>query len=621
MTVRYVGDGKYTALAADAKPTNATINSELWETDTTKLYRYNGTVWRPEYIKNPASMLVFKDGSTYYAQEADGTIISSSTTDASTVINAPVANIPGGVTRGFGGRVFIQAGIYDCKTTINMDYTVFGYQGVELQGEGFATQLRFTPASALADGIRIKMTRPRIANIMLYGNSNVTNLLHSVGALPGRSDGGIVEGVYFYGANSDLAGPDVEAPSVISGQIGFLKDGTTATGACFMWNMANLQFYNLDIGAYSKKELATTGAWTNIHCIFCSVGLIFSSGENRVTNVYGTGGHIGRYLIWLKDDGGSNTGSNNSLFNIVGELYAPGQECATLLIDANCGFNRYGQISSNLWGAPFDAGNHFRVIERAPYRMVNRDLDLAAPPPIGNLTNIAVGKWICGYQPIGNAEGILNGCLEYAGITPVFYAAGIDGPMRFLQTPSTPANSVAYYKYNNPNANLIRRDYNPELKTRLLPSQTTTVRYFIGFWDAPTVTPTSTTDFLNGRKGFGFWVDSGVSSGQWKVMTNNGTGASTLTPIAGNPVLSSGYIQKFRLQIFEHTLNAFGAPPPPTVKVVAELWDSVGLIRTIVTTDVPPNNGDILTPIIFIEQLATGGHSGIFFEMELRTGF
>jgi hypothetical protein len=45
MVVKYLGDGKYMALAVDTKPTNAATNAEIWITDTDDIYRYNGTSW------------------------------------------------------------------------------------------------------------------------------------------------------------------------------------------------------------------------------------------------------------------------------------------------------------------------------------------------------------------------------------------------------------------------------------------------------------------------------------------------------------------------------------------------------------------------------------------------
>ena len=52
MTIRYIGDGKYTALAADAKPTvpSPTLNAELLETDTKNRFYYNGTAWVTEKL-------------------------------------------------------------------------------------------------------------------------------------------------------------------------------------------------------------------------------------------------------------------------------------------------------------------------------------------------------------------------------------------------------------------------------------------------------------------------------------------------------------------------------------------------------------------------------------------
>ena len=124
-------------------------------------------------------MIVFKEGSTYYAQEADGTIVSSSSTDASIPIAYAINNIPGAAARGNtgGGRVFIFAADYECKTTITADVSTMTYNNVDIEGEGKATRIRFTPSSAITNGFFIKMSRPRLANMIIYGNSNVTNVV------------------------------------------------------------------------------------------------------------------------------------------------------------------------------------------------------------------------------------------------------------------------------------------------------------------------------------------------------------------------------------------------------------------------------------------------------------
>ena len=180
MTVTHYGNQYYRGLAADTKPVAAqtAINATFEETDTGKVYRNNGTAWRPEYLKNPASMIVFKDGTTYYAQEADGTIVSSSTTDASIPINYAINNIPGALANGYGGRVFIYAGKYTCLTGIAADFDVTGYHGVSIMGEGAGTQLIFEPISTLTNAILLRMLYPQLKDLLVWAkNANVVNVI------------------------------------------------------------------------------------------------------------------------------------------------------------------------------------------------------------------------------------------------------------------------------------------------------------------------------------------------------------------------------------------------------------------------------------------------------------
>src|SRR4029434_25452 len=89
MAVKYLGDGKYTALAADTKPTNAATNAEIWVTDADHIYRYNGSAWvlfvandKTETLTNktiseltnsvgvvqPYTWIVYQAGSVYKAK-------------------------------------------------------------------------------------------------------------------------------------------------------------------------------------------------------------------------------------------------------------------------------------------------------------------------------------------------------------------------------------------------------------------------------------------------------------------------------------------------------------------------------------------------------------------------
>ena len=58
----------------------------------------------------PASCRVFKSGSSYIAQNIEGEILSTSTTDASVVINAAINNIPGAAARRMAATC-----LYSCR--------------------------------------------------------------------------------------------------------------------------------------------------------------------------------------------------------------------------------------------------------------------------------------------------------------------------------------------------------------------------------------------------------------------------------------------------------------------------------------------------------------------------
>ena len=551
----------------------------------------------------PASVRVFKSGSTYVAQTIEGKILSTSTTDASVVINAAIAGIPGAATRGYGGKVFIHAGDYDCKTQITADQSVLGYNAIELEGEGKGTRLNFTPSSALTNGILIKNARSRLAHMAIYGNSNVTNLVRVNGPdTTTRSDAGIVEAVEFRGANT-TAGIDYQGAPV-AGQIGLFRDGTLSPiSAHFYWRIDKCDFRSLDIGAYARHELATSSHYSNINIYMCTTGIKLSAGENQLTNIYGTGGAYGRFLIHLANDGGANVGTNNNITNATGELYVPGQECATVLIDVGCSNNRLRNVTANVGGPPFDASSHFRVIDRN-VTPINIDYDVNFIP-MPSQSIIAMGWWRPAHTALGKEEGILSGNVALGG-TALTYIASENGPVAEVKTASA-VNSVTSLRYNNPNGNNIEARLVPSLNVRfhgIFPA--TEMRVFIGLWNGMAAAPTTSSDILNAKKGVGLWVDTAVTS-QWKVMHNDGTGASTKTAIAGNPVLDWSVVGRASVYLFKHTANPFAAPPTATVKANV----MINNIRTVVSTDLPPLDTDALGFLISVENL-TAGAKGIY---------
>ena len=146
------------------------------------------------------------------------------------------------------------------------------------------------------------MGRPRLAHMTIYGNSNITRLVKTVGVSTTlRSDSGIVEGVEFRGANATIGLDDLGAP--VAGQIGFFREGTDITVGNFYWRFSNLDFRSLDIGLYAQHEMSTSSHYNNINIYGCTEGMRISSGENQIVNVYGTSAGYGRYIIHLENGG------------------------------------------------------------------------------------------------------------------------------------------------------------------------------------------------------------------------------------------------------------------------------------------------------------------------------
>ena len=105
MTVKPLGNGRYTGLSTDTKPTaaNTAVNAIFEETDTSKRYYNSGSAWLPVLARGAYNQIVFKDGSTYYATDSNGKVLSSSTV-LETVLQYCLNQ---------GGKTFIADGVYD----------------------------------------------------------------------------------------------------------------------------------------------------------------------------------------------------------------------------------------------------------------------------------------------------------------------------------------------------------------------------------------------------------------------------------------------------------------------------------------------------------------------------
>jgi hypothetical protein len=604
MTIKYIGNGKYTGLAADTKPTNAIINAELWETDAGKLWRYNGTTWRPEYIKNPASCIVFKQGTTYYAQESDGTILSSSTTDASVVINAAIAAIEGAASRGYGGKVFIFAGDYQCKTTITAFDETLGFDSVDLEGEGKGTRLHFTPASALTNGILWRVDHGRISSMYLFGNSNITNIVRLQGQTVGPSQNSycILENLHIAGNDAPSGGSAVP----IATQVGVLIDGSIP--AVYFTKIVNVDLNCLGIGIDAFGNHGHATMQSNVMGINCNTIIKLRNGQHNLTNIWCQGTEVtGTYGIHCAlDTPNADSGSQVIISNVNAEMQLTGAETAAVLIDKgvpNC-------KTVNIRNTEAIRRYQYAILDKN-VRRVNYHLDSVFSSTGTANSGNSIGWWNCGNQSFGNEGGTFAGQIIENPPNSFNTQGTSNGPTKNISTAAS-LNAMASIYYNknqgygtSSGTSNWGRSNNPRFQCQFIPISTSNWRFFIGIWDQFTA-PTSTSDILNGRKGFGLWYDSVVSP-NYKIMHNDGTGASTVTQIGAGLAVSVDYV---RIEIItDHANSTF------TLNFVSDThpWTS-----TTATTDIPDNTGN-LGWLISVEALSAFAKTLWVYSIEQET--
>jgi hypothetical protein len=626
MTVVYVGNGKYLALTADTKPTTAATNAELWETDTSKLWRYNGTTWRPEYIKNPSSMIVFKEGTTYYAQEADGTIVSSSTTDASVVINAAIAGIPGAASRGWGGKVSIYPTNYDCKTEIAADYTVLAYHGVTIEGEGLGTRLHFTPATSLTNGIKLRMNYPTLRNVMVWGNENVVNLVKGDGGPTNTQyNWGVIENCAIYGKHAGppngnsgaiLPGndPGTGVPYVpITGQTGLYLQGDGSASAYFLanWKIHNCEFFALDTGVKIIGQYADMCNHSNIHIGACNVGYLIEGVQHNLSNFRiesGGTGEVGTTGIRLKPSAQSGIGGNVNLLNNI-NIELRGSNSHGLLIDNGSANNKI----TNIYNSASDDMTKHTIIDNSKQVGLNTVTEVQYTSPANTRRRTGVAYFGLGKTANGlNVEqGILAGCVkrQLDGVDTTFATVqSTAGPYMNLTTATT-VNSVACVFYNNSEGNRIMREQFPIFYLRFNPVSITSVRLFIGMWNQ-FAAPTGSADILANRRGFGLYLDTSVSS-NWKFMHNDNSASSTIADFPTLVLGSTTYGPNAASNSIRQAVTVSFNSTNPSANVRHH-----GLAYDYKTTAIPST--DNLGFLIYIENLAAGAARTIrLFDAEL----
>lgn len=80
MAIQYVAVNALVFQTADfaSLPSDVPINYQAWNTQTGKMYLWNGTAWIPKWQRTPYKFIVFRDENTVYCQDHKGYIVSSS---------------------------------------------------------------------------------------------------------------------------------------------------------------------------------------------------------------------------------------------------------------------------------------------------------------------------------------------------------------------------------------------------------------------------------------------------------------------------------------------------------------------------------------------------------------
>ena len=90
MAITWVGPN-IVCVAADVKPTTVPVNTKLWETDTDKVFTFDGGQWLAEYTKGAYDWIVYKEGSNFYCADGNGHV-SNINTNPATIIQYAIDN-------------------------------------------------------------------------------------------------------------------------------------------------------------------------------------------------------------------------------------------------------------------------------------------------------------------------------------------------------------------------------------------------------------------------------------------------------------------------------------------------------------------------------------------------
>jgi hypothetical protein len=515
-----LGDGRYTALAADTKPTNAVVNAELWVTDTDDIFRYNGTSWvllsaddktetlSGKTISNDSNTfpflgaydaIIYKSGTTYKSKKYDGTLLASSTT-LSGVVQAALDVTGLIVWPRCGGTYSLTAAhtgwIVKPDTTLVMSRGTFvvipaGYTGTVFRiddttgGDHDAHRItiqggRYVEANVPAsDWTWLEM----ISGSNTGGTGGIWNcqIRDMFVSRPGTG----IKLTATSGSSAWINGNTFDSITIDKPNIGMLFNQSAAVGISTPGIHRN-HFSNVVVQADDSFD-------TGIYAM--SDGIKDISGVNNVFD---------NCKVW------DTTVSNNdcNITNKASDTVIIGGLMCRQPYDWEVK-NDFGR-RTYVYGEPHAVGTN-TAISNPFLRKTGTFYGQS-----GTSSTIVVG------------DGLLNalathGTGTYTGQTP-----SADGSPRRIDTSSTIATIAGIRTSTTP----FCRHFNPIVITRFKNEVNTNQRIFVGFISSPTA-PTHNTadDPLVSLTGYGLYhsTSHGTSASNWLVCKNTGSATSTFT--------------------------------------------------------------------------------------------
>ncbi len=416
---------------------------------------------------------------------------------------------------------------------------------------------------------------------MLWGNANVSKLLRIDGhtdPTTGQYNAGVFERVYFCGTNSAVplgrAGGLTSGQSVITNQTGLWTSNPNPGGtlvACH--KVLGCDFYGLDYAAIFLGQFSDMWFHDNIRIDSCEVGYVIEGVQHMLSNFRvesssdtpGGAIHTGGTGFVLRPPTvgtAANGGSYIMMTNIQGELRKVGSILVKILAGStstnNIKMYNIANSADNdvdnflVWDDNIDAQNfnydQYNII--GPYgRTPKRGWISGANQAVSMTANGETAPYVHGGGTMSapNVRETVTGAATYSSVNNVNFTqpqivrrltsgstANASGGIQYVQSYYQRAANMKFYTRFN-------------FQTPVPTPGTAGIRCFIGFVNignpvAPAIftAPTTTPDMLDTKIGVGLWVDTVVSSGQWKVSHHNGAaGASTKDPISGNPVVDT----------------------------------------------------------------------------------